>query len=481
MTDTTRRAPAADTAPEPVLPRTLGLRDLVLFNLVAIVGLRWLATAGKAGPSALVLWMLAAVFFFVPQGLVVTELSSRFPEEGGIYQWTKRALGEQHGYLCGWCYWVCNVLYYPNLLISAAVIATFVVGKGESGLVNDWTYVLSATLVCLWLAVLLNIVGLGTGKWLQNAGGVGTYIPGVILILLGGYAMFAGHPSANPVTRDNIVPDLGHLPGLNLWASIAFAFAGLELSSAMGGEVRNPRRTLPRAILISAPLIALVYILGTGALLWLIPTGEINIVSGFVQATAAGARDISPSLWWLAPVAAAAYTLGNIGGVGAWLTGPARVAFAIGLDRYFPPAFGKVHPTWRTPYVAILVQAGLATVFLLLSVLGRGTTVERAYLILLDTQLLIYFIPYVYLFISFLIHRRTEAPSDTVRVPGGPAGATLVGLSGLLVTLFAMSVAMIPPGDDPQPWLFVLKVVGGALAFVLIGGVVYWRAQTRRR
>ena len=459
------------------LHRALGLRDLVLFNLVAVVGLRWLATAAKAGPSAIALWLLAGLFFFVPQGLVVTELASRFPQEGGIYQWTKRAFGEKHGYLCGWCYWINNVLYYPNLLISTAVIATFVIGKGESSLANDWTYVLSATLVCLWLAVLMNIVGVGTGKWLQNAGGVGTYIPGLILIVLGIVAIAAGHPSANPITRHNVTPDLFHLSGLNLWASIAFAFAGLELSSAMGGEVRDPRRTLPRAILIAAPLIAIVYILGTGALLWLVPTGEINIVSGFLQATSAGARAISPSLWWLAPLSAAAYTVGNIGGVGAWLTGPARVAFAIGLDAYFPPAFGRVHPKWKTPYVAILVQASLATVFLLLSVLGKGTTVEKAYLILLDTQLLIYFIPYVYLFLSFLKHRGTEAPAETVRVPGGPAVATGVGVSGLLVTLFAMCVAMVPPTDDASPWLFEIKVVGGALSFIAIGGLVYWRAH----
>src|SRR6476646_2508 len=429
MTDAARSASpgVADAATETVLPRALGLRDLVLFNLVAVVGLRWLATAGKAGPSALVLWLLAAVFFFVPQGLVVTELASRFPEAGGIYQWTKRALGEKHGYVCGWCYWINNVLYYPNLLISTAVIATYVVGKGDSALASNWTYVLTATLICLWLAVLMNIVGVGTGKWLQNAGGIGTYIPGLILIALGAAVILMHRAPANPITSRNIVPDLGNLGELNLWASIAFAFAGLELSSAMGGEVRDPRRTLPRAILIAAPLIALVYILGTGALLWLVPTGDINIVSGFLQATDAGARKLSPSLWWLAPLAAAAYTLGNIGGVGAWLTGPARVAFAIGLDRYFPPAFGKVHPKWKTPYVAILVQAGLATVFLLLSVLGKGTTVEKAYLILLDTQLLVYFIPYVYLFIAFLVHRRTEAPPETVRVPGGRLGATAVG------------------------------------------------------
>jgi len=469
----------SEPAEEGTLHRALGLRDLVLFNLVAVVGLRWLATAAKAGPSALTLWVLAAVFFFVPQGLVVTELASRFPQEGGIYQWTKRALGEKHGYVCGWCYWINNVLYYPNLLISTAAIATFVIGKGESGLASNWTYVLSATLVCLWLAVLMNIVGVGTGKWLQNAGGIGTYIPGMVLIGLGAVSLFSGRPSANPITPQNLVPDLGHMAGLNLWASIAFAFAGLELSSAMGGEVRNPRRTLPRAILISAPLIAFVYILGTGALLRIVPAGDINIVSGFLQATSVGARNLSPALWWLAPLCAAAYTVGNIGGVGAWLTGPARVAFAIGLDRYFPPAFGRIHPKWKTPYVAILVQASLATVFLLVSLLGKGTTVEKAYLIILDTQLLIYFIPYVYLFISFLLHRRTPAPPDTVRVPGGAVGAMVVGLSGLFVTLFAMGVAIVPPADELQPLLFELKVVGGALAFIALGGVVYWRAQRR--
>src|SRR5690348_12827917 len=266
-------------------PRVLGLRDVVLFNMVAVIGLRWLASADEAGPGTLALWILAAAFFFIPQGLAVLALSARFPSEGGIYTWTRETLGEGHGYVCGWCYWINNVLYYPNLLISTAVIATYVVGKGDSALASNWTYVLTATLVCLWLAVLMNVVGVGTGKWLQNAGGVGTYIPGLILIVLGAAAVTMHRPAANPITAQNIVPDLSNFGELNLWASIAFAFAGLELSSAMGGEVRDPRRTLPRAILIAAPLIALVYILGTGALLWLVPTGDINIVSGFLQAT----------------------------------------------------------------------------------------------------------------------------------------------------------------------------------------------------
>lgn len=449
------------------LKRVLTVRDVVLFNLVAVIGLRWLATSAKAGPAALVLWTLAALLFFVPQGLAVADLSRRYPDEGGIYAWTKRALGEGHGFLCGWCYWICNVLYYPNLLISTAVIATYVFGKGESGLSSSWPYVLSVTLGALWLAVWLNIVGLSKGKWLQNVGGIGTYIPGVLLVLFAVWAIAKGQPSANTWHARDFLPDLTDLSSLNLWASIAFAFAGLELAASMGGEVENPERTLPRATLLSAPLIALIYVLGTASLLWLVPVGDLNIVSGFLQGVARGAQETAPWLFWLTPFAAFAYTIGNVGGVGAWLSGPARVAFVIGLDRYFPPAFGKVHPKWGTPYVAILAQASLASVALLMSVLGRGTTVETVYLILLDTQLLIYFIPFVYLFLSFIALRQRDPRT------------LLIGGCGALVTMFAMVIATIPPSGDPHRMLFFVKVVGGAAFFIGIGGYLYWRAATR--
>jgi amino acid transporter len=469
------------TQTSPKLVRSLRLRDLVLFNLVAVLGLRHLGTTAKFGPGSLLMWLIAAVFFFIPQGLAVIELSSRFPKEGGIYFWTKRALGEGHGFLCGWCYWINNVLYYPNLLISAAVIATFIFGKGGSGLSDNWAYVLSITIGTLWIATLINIVGLDTGKWLQNAGGVGTYVPGLILILLGVYGAMTA-PPANEFSVATLKPDLNNVPALNLLASIAFAFAGLELASTMGDEVENPRRNLPRSIFISAPLIAVVYIAGTAAVLWRLPNKDVNIVSGFLQAIKAGADNISPTLGWVAPLCAALYSIGNLGSVGAWLIGPARVAFVIGLDHYFPKAFGAIHPRWHTPYVAILVQATLATIFLLLSVLGKGTNVEDVYLILLDTQILIYFIPYLYLFVVFLIHRRRgENGSEVVLAPGGSIVAWLTGLSGIIVTLFAMIIATIPPPDIGNTLLFRLKVVGGALGFILIGGLIYWRARLKEK
>ncbi|HEY7505456.1 MAG TPA: APC family permease [Gemmatimonadales bacterium] len=469
----TASAPASE-APVHQLPRAMGLRDLVLFNIVAVLSLRWLATAAAAGASSISFWVLAALLFFVPQGLAVSHLSSRYPSEGGIYFWTKREFGEGHGFLCGWCYWVNNILYYPNLLMATAVVGTYAFGRGGTGLESNWSYVLPATLGALWLAVWLNIVGLRTGRWLQNLGAVGTYLPGFALVSLGLYAALT-RPPATPLTPGTLLPNLGDWSSLNLWASIAFAFAGLELCAVLGDEVQNPRRNLPRSILISAPLIAFLYIAGTLSVLWLVPSKDVNIVSGFLQALAAGAADAGMALAWLAPAAAALFVLGNIGGVGAWLTGPARVAFVIGLDRYFPPAFGRVHPRWHTPYVAILTQAVLASLFLLISVLGHGTTVERAYLVILDTMLLVYFVPYIYLFLCYLVDRlRHDEPVASL---SARAKALLVGLSGMALTLFAMFIATVPPAGTEEPWMFRLKVIGGAAAFVVLGGVLFLRGR----
>jgi len=468
------------TQTAPQLIRALKLRDLVLFNLVAVLGLRHLGTTGKAGPATLLLWLLAALLFFIPQGLAVIELSSRFPNSGGIYDWTKRALGEGHGYFCGWCYWINNVLYYPNLLMSAAVIATYAIGRGDTGLKDDLLFVTVTTLVCLWIAVAVNIVGVSTGKWLQNAGGIGSYIPGALIIIVGLYAWLT-HPPANPITASDLLPKSTDYDSLNLWISIAFAYAGLELSATMGDEIENPRRALPLSVYVSAPLIAFIYILGTGSVLWLVPREEINVVAGYLQALKAGVDQISPGLWWIAPLCAALYTVGSIGGVGAWMIGPARVAFAIGLDRYFPPAFSRIHPQWRTPYVAILVQATLGTVFLLVFVLLGKTAVGQVYLILLSAQLIIYFVPYIYLFIVFLIHRRREGVGPEVMVaPGGTAGAYLMALSGLLVTVFAMVLAFVPPPGTASTWEFEAKTGGGVAALLLLGGILYWRAKSKR-
>src|ERR1044072_9408440 len=123
------------------LERGLGLRDPVLLNLVAIVGISWVATAAKAGPGPSTLRLLPALFFFIPQGLAVIQLAAAMPDEGGIYSWTRKELGELNGFVCGWCYWINNVLYYPTVRLGAAVSATFIMGKGDSGLADNSAFV----------------------------------------------------------------------------------------------------------------------------------------------------------------------------------------------------------------------------------------------------------------------------------------------------------------------------------------------------
>ena len=459
----------------PHLARHLTVRDLVLFNLVAVLGISWTATAAKAGAGSLTLWVLAALLFFVPQGLAVIQLASEFPEEGGVYAWTKIILGDAHGFVCGWCYWINNVLFYPTLLLSAAVAATFVIGQGATGLADNWAYVLPFTLVGLIVAMGLNVVGVGTGKWLQNIGGLSIFVPSLVLVALGFWRIAFGAP-VTQIKFADLQPDLTNLPMLNLWATIAFAFAGLELSSTMASEIKDARRNLPRSIYIAAPLVALVYVCGTCSMLWLVPRDEINVVAGPLQAIANGG---GANGWWLVSSIALLLAVARIGGVGAWLVGSSRVAFVIGVDRYLPEAFSRIHPRWRTPHIAIFVQGVIAIFFLVLSVLGKGTTVEAAFLILIDMSLLIYFVPYLYLFICFILHSWRAGNGAKIIVPGGRFVAAVAGVCGLGITLFAMIVAMIPPPGTANIGLHELKLGGGSLLLVVVGLAIYWRGRLR--
>lgn len=469
---------ASTTERNPALPRALSLRDLVLFNLVAVVNLTWMGTAARAGVSGLTLWFLAALLFFIPQGLAVVELSREHPEEGGLYAWARREFGEGHGFLCGWAYLVSNVVFLPGMIVTLAVTATYAVGMGDTGLGGDVVYILVFTTIAIWLATLLNVAGLGAGKWLQNAGGAGLYAAGASLIALGIYAAFNVAP-ANDFSFASFAPVAANVSSLNFWATIAFAYAGLELSSTMGEEIEEPRRNLPLSVYWAAPLAALIYMMGTGAILWLLPASEIEATSAPFRAATEGGERLGRSFAWLGYAIAFAGTLGFLGKLGAWTAGPARMAFRIGIDRYFPAAFGSVHARFRTPHVALIAQGVLSTFFILFGTLGQGTTVEEAFLTLAYMALLLYFIPYLYLFACHIRYAR-RARMQAAKTARSYVASVVLGACGLLTTLFAMTVAMIPPPDASHPLLFELKIAGGSLLLLALGGFVYLRAKRRR-
>src|ERR1700681_4123266 len=162
----------------------MGFWDVLLFCIATVLGPRWIAAAARNGQSSITLWILAAGFFFLPTAFVGFALSPRFPEEGGLYVWTKMAFGDFHGFVAGWTYWTYTIFYFPGLLMASAAMSAYVGGSRTALLAENQTFLLGGSLVLLIVAVSLHIIGLHIGKWLQNAGGVGTYMP--LLMLVGG-------------------------------------------------------------------------------------------------------------------------------------------------------------------------------------------------------------------------------------------------------------------------------------------------------
>jgi len=453
------------------LKRSLKLLDIILLNVTAIIGIRHIALAGSSGNTSIILWFAALLLFFLPQGCAVIELTSRLPGEGGIYLWTKKAFGEFHGFLSGWCYWTSNLLYFPTLLIFIAGISVFVLGDGYQALGENNTYVLIFSLLVLWIAIIFNIIGLKLGRWINNIGGIGLWISGTLLIISGIIAI-TKYGIANPMPFNSFFSNIITFDKLSFWAAICFGFAGLELASVLAEEIISPRKVIPKATFYSGTIIAIVYIFGTFSLLIILPTSEINIITGFIQGIAAIGTKLG--LGWISQILALFITLGGIGGLMAWFTGAARMPFVAGVDRYLPKAFGKVHPKYGSPHIAIIVQGVFATAFVLMSFIG--TSVREAYLILLFTSLLVYFLPYVYMFAAYIILRRKNfgEESKILLIPKNNFFAIIVGISGLCTTLFAMIMSSIPPSGVTNILVYEIKVIGGFLLFIGVGVGIYW-------
>jgi glutamate:GABA antiporter len=458
----------------------MGFWDVLLFNIATVLGPRWIAAAGHNGTSSISLWVISALFFFVPGAFVINELSSRFPDEGGLYVWAKEAYGDFHGFVAGWTYWIYTVFYFPGLLLASASMSAYVLGEKGAIYAQDRTFLLVVSLVLLLVAVVLNIIGLNIGKWLQNAGGVGTYLP---LLMLVGIALivYFKHGSMTHFTWSNMKPTW-NWDTVNFWSQIAFAFTGLELVSAMSEEVRDPRRTLPRAVFGAGAMIAFMYIAGTFAILSLVPAADIDPKSGVFNAITVGS--IGLKIGALGILAALLVSVGNAGGVGSTVAGIARVPFVVGIDRYLPAAFGKIHPKWKTPYISILVQAGISGAILLLSQI-QSETVQAAYQILIDAAIILYFIPFLYMFAGVLklAGRKDRAENPhAVLVPGGKIGLWLCGILGFVVVLVGIFVSLVPPGDTVNKLSFELRLLGGTLVSIFLGLILYWRgARSKTR
>ena len=318
----------------------------------------------------------------------------------------------------------------------------------------------------------MNIIGLNIGKWLQNAGGVATYVPLLMLVAIAAMLWHA-RGSATQFTLAGMMPHW-NLDTVNFWSQIAFAFTGLELVSAMSGEIRDPRKTFPRAILGSGVMIAAIYIVGTISVLIMVPAAAVDPKSGVFQAISLGATTLRFAA--VGVLAAALVTLGNAGGVGSTVAGVARVPFMVGIDRYLPAAFGKIHPRWKTPYISILVQAIISAIVLLLIQVNESA--NSAYQILVDAAIILYFIPFVYMYASAikLAYRADRAENKSAAlIPGGVFGVWIAAGLGLLVVAAGIVLSFIPPGDSTSKFSFELKLIACTALSIGFGLALYFR------
>jgi amino acid transporter len=449
------------------LHRVMGFRDLLLFYLVTGFTVRWVGTAASAGPSAVVIWLLACAAFYVPLMFTVLELSSRYPNEGGAYVWSKRAFGDFAGFITGWTYWVCNLPYFPGLFYFTAASALFLGGAEWQRLSAEPLYFIVFALIGLTVAAGLNVRGLNVGKWLHNLGAAGLWIPALLLLALGGVAL-ARYGPATPFTAESMVPST-RLKDIIFWSTIAFSLSGLESASMMGEEIENPRRNIPRALLLAGVLITGLYVLSTVAMLVALPRTAIVSLDGFMRAIQSAGGRVGAE--WVTPVVAGLIVVGGLGQAGAWFAASGRLPFVAGIDRFLPAAFGRIHPRYNSPYVSLLTQAAIAAAFIFLG--QAGTSVKGAYDVLVSMSIISYFIPYLFMFASMIRLQREPIGPDVMRVPGGRPVAVALALVGLATTSLSICLALVPAPDEPNKVLAVTKVAGLTALLLVVGAAVY--------
>jgi amino acid transporter len=436
--------------PEQKLKRELGLRDITLFAITCIVGSRWIPAAAHAGPGSVTLWFLAAVLFMVPLAIAVAALSVKYPGTGGLYLWTRNDFGRWHGFLGFAVYWIGMAIWFPSAALFYMGAGAYALGPSYAYLANSRPFILTASLAAIWIALGTNLVGLKIGKWTQNIGAGSSWVLGAVLAAVA--LWLASHRgSATPL---HIAP-VWNWETVGFWATIAYAMSGLEMAALMGGEIRDPERTLPRAGWIASAFGALFYSGATVAMLVILRPERISEMNGFGQVSDAAAHELGMA--WLAPLMALlvmASAVGQFGGIG---TSISRLPFAAGVDKLLPAAFGRVHPRWGTPHVALLVLGVIASGLLI--AIQVGDTLRTAYQELVSLMVITGFLPYIYIFGS-----------------AWKAGKRLSALAGWAITLLAILCSVIPSAEVANVWLFEGKLLGGTAAVVAVSWWLYSRA-----
>lgn len=455
------------------LRKELGLTDLVLTQVMYVVGLSWVGTAGTLGTGQIPVWLAAMVMFYLPQAIVVVHLSRRFPLEGGLYQWAKLGLSEGMAFMVGWNLWLYAIVFIGELGISVANALIYAIGPSAQWLSGNHVFIGVMTGGLIAALVVISVLGLHVSKWVHNAGGTLLVIAFTVLIALPIIGVARGtlseyHPLA-------ITAPAMTLYTFNIFGKLGVGgLSGFEYVAVLAGETRNARRNIARSVYIAAPIIALMFILGTSSVLAFSspdvtsPNG-IDLVGPIPQAFRKGLGTMGAAAV-LIPFAVFLTTARTLGNSSLVFTATSRMPMVAGWDRLIPAWFSRLHSRYRTPVNSVLFIGISAFVFGIVGMLDVGE--QEGFQLLNNVAGILYGLTYLVLFAVPLVGlARTDARA--------PLGVRIAAAAGFLTTALFVVLSVFPIVNVTSPLAFTIKV-GGTVLILNVIGVALYRRQRRR-
>ena len=452
------------------LKRELGLGDLVLSQILTVVGSAWVGIAAGLGDAQTLVWMATIVLFYLPMAASVIYLGREMPDEGGLYVWAKVAFGDATGFLVAWNIWAYALTSTATILFQIPSEIAYMIGPAAKNLPENHLAVLGLVVIILSALTWASVRGLGVGKWIHNISGVAMLVVFAVLIALPLWAVVHGVPVSYTPLRMRVPPM--NLQGLALMGQIAFALAGLEYIAILAGESRDAARNVARSVWIASPIICVMMVLGTASVLTfakLHPNVPIDYIAPIPQTIRLAVGNIG---WvnWIASGVILLLQIRLIGACSFLFTGLTRLPMTTGWDKLIPEWFARLHPKWKTPANSVYVSAA---VILALMVLGSlGVKAQEGFQVLNNASNQLYLLAYLAMFGIPLI----GAAALRRKLPGW---LKITSIAGLLVSVFAMVTALYPFGEATSPILFAAKIAGTTVLVNLIGWVFYRLRRTR--
>jgi len=450
------------------LRKDLSLRDLVFAQILFIVGLQWVGVAAKQGPAHVIFWLIAVVLFYLPSAGVAVWLNKVMPLEGGLYQWAKFGFNEFMGYIVAWNLWVFAILNMTNVGLQFTQYLGYIFGPRVAGfLASNWA-IGTATAIVIGALVWLTIVGLRIGRWVHTAGGMLMIAIFAMIIALPWLSVANGtlaefHPlrTATPVVT---------LLSLNLLGKMGFgAFAGFEYVAIHAGECRDPVRSITRATIVAAPIIILMFILGTSSVVGMIPIDDVDLIAPIPQLLTKGFGSLG-AVAAIAPITLSAMLAIRFAQASVNFAGSTRLPMVAGWDNLLPAWFTRLSPNYKTPVNSILFVAAITFVLATLGLVGVGK--QEAFQLLWNSAGIFYGLTYLAMFAVPLIGlRRAQIVA--------PTWVKLCATSGFVMTILYVTLSVLPIIPVGSRTVFALKITGLIVVANLVGVALYAAGQRR--